>query len=226
MLMVQIFISGPLRVGKSIYFIRGIEGTDQINDLFFAFRRKSYRKIAIKMFFYLLILLVAIGAPVFITYFLFNIEFHLGLLGSLLTVPALLYGIRWSYRFRFVPYLIAEYPELSFSDTIHISMGLTEYIELKLLLLDISFAGWYIVGSLLFGLGIFLVRPYHEATVAQAYRCQTEECESFIEEVMKETRDANLLNSEDNDSNITETTDEIEEDGNMELENQKGGVIL
>lgn len=35
--------------------------------------------------------------------------------------------------------------------------------------LDLSFLGWYFLGALLFGLGVFFVTPYEEATIARLF---------------------------------------------------------
>lgn len=41
--------------------------------------------------------------------------------------------------------------------------------KLDLFLLDLSFIGWYLLGSLCFGLGTLWVAPYHKAAKAQFY---------------------------------------------------------
>ena len=40
----------------------------------------------------------------------------------------------------------------------------------KLFILDLSFIGWQIVGSLCLGIGTFWVNAYREATIAEYYR--------------------------------------------------------
>ena len=43
----------------------------------------------------------------------------------------------------------------------------------QLFCLDLSFIGWYLLGSLCFGIGVFFVTPYHEQARANFYlaRC-------------------------------------------------------
>lgn len=36
-------------------------------------------------------------------------------------------------------------------------------------ILDLSFLGWYILGTLMLGIGVLFVNPYYEATYAQLY---------------------------------------------------------
>lgn len=39
----------------------------------------------------------------------------------------------------------------------------------EMFVLDLSFMGWYLLGGLLFGIGVFFVDPYNEATYARLY---------------------------------------------------------
>jgi len=184
-IIIQIFISGPIIVGNSRFFINEAEANGQIKDVFFAFRTKFFWKITSTMFIYTLIILVAIVLPLMINLFFIRGGHRLPLL---LFVPLLLVGILWSYRFRFVPYFVAQYPYLSSRRSLRISKNLTEYKAFKLLRLDLSFMGWYIIGALLFGLGIFLVRPYHAATVAYAYRNEIDNYTFLTSELEEEDK--------------------------------------
>ena len=222
-IIIQIFITGPIIVGSSNFFIKEIDREGQIKDLFFAFRTKFFWNIISTMFIYTLIILGAIGIPLMINLFFIRGGHRLPLI---LFVPLLLVGIRWSYRFRFVPYFIAQYPHLSSRKSLRISMNLTEWKAFKLLCIDLSFIGWYIVGSLLFGLGVFLVRPYHEATVAHAYRNEIDNYAYLRSDLEEEDKGfkGKLYNCwtlggmTDNNHNI-ETVEEAAQD-------LEGGVIL
>ena len=183
---IQVFIAGPITVGKCSYFVNETENAGKIKDLFFAFRTKTYWNIIFIMFLYLLIILGTIGVPVVILLLLFNFGSFPSLMISL---PLLLGGVMWAYRYRFIPYFMAQYPNTPFCRSIYMSKLLTEQgVGVKLIFLDVSFLGWYLIGGLLFGLGIFLVRPYHEATFAQAYKFYTEANLSFQSEVEYEMR--------------------------------------
>ncbi|MEE1279133.1 MAG: DUF975 family protein, partial [Acutalibacteraceae bacterium] len=58
---------------------------------------------------------------------------------------------------------------LTANQCIKASMALMEGHKMDLFILDLSFIGWYIVGSLCFGIGNLWVAPYHQATHAQFY---------------------------------------------------------
>ena len=170
-IVVQVFVAGPIAVGNYRYFIKETESEGQIKDLFFSFRTKSYWNIVFAMFLYLLIILGTIGIPIVILLLFFDFRSYASLI---ITLPLLLWGVIWSYRYRFLPYIVAEYPSVHYRRLMDMSKTLTEDgVGIKLFILDLSFVGWYLIGGLLFGLGIFLVRPYHEGTLAQAYRYQT-----------------------------------------------------
>ena len=216
----QIFVSNPIAVGKSYYFIREVEGTGQLKDLFLAFRSRLYWKITFIMFLYTLIIFGSIVAPLLIVITLIAIGANAALLfvALFIVIPWLCFGIMWSYRYRFISYFLAQNPNLYFRRSMYISKTLAEGIEFKLFLLEISFAGWYIIGSLLFGLGIFLVRPYHEATIAQAYKYQTETNERYEFEMIIEEKRVEIEDLE------TDNTEEVEDVENEKVECVEGGV--
>ena len=48
-------------------------------------------------------------------------------------------------------------------------MKMTEGYRIDMLMLDLSFVGWYILGAVTLGLGMLFVNPYIEATRVQMY---------------------------------------------------------
>ena len=68
-----------------------------------------------------------------------------------------------------VPYLLTDNIDLTSNEAIEISRGLTNDHKLDMFVLDLSFLGWYLLGALLFGIGVFFVTPYYEATIARLY---------------------------------------------------------
>jgi uncharacterized membrane protein len=46
---------------------------------------------------------------------------------------------------------------------------MTDGEKLEIFILDLSFIGWYILGALALGIGVFFVQPYYDATHAQLY---------------------------------------------------------
>ena len=53
----------------------------------------------------------------------------------------------------------------------------------QLFCLDFSFLGWYIVGALCFGIGVFFVAPYHQMARANFYEALKAEQQPQIEQM-------------------------------------------
>lgn len=52
----------------------------------------------------------------------------------------------------------------------------------QLFCLDLSFLGWYLLGALCLGIGIFFVVPYHQTARANFYEALKAECGSFTQD--------------------------------------------
>lgn len=83
----------------------------------------------------------------------------------LLVVP----GIIKSYQYFFVPYLLAENPDMEPARAAELSTLLSDGEKWQMFVLDLSFFGWRLLGSLFFGLGNLFVEPYYQATMAELY---------------------------------------------------------
>lgn len=83
----------------------------------------------------------------------------------LLIIPGIVVGIALSMTF----YIIADQPELSFSECLNESWNLTSGYRFKLLGLTLRFFPWYLLGLLCLGVGVLLVIPWHYVTVARFY---------------------------------------------------------
>lgn len=83
----------------------------------------------------------------------------------LLVVP----GIIKSYEYCLVPYLLAENPYLEPRRALELSKLMTDGEKWNIFVLQLSFIGWFILGSLAFGLGNLFVTPYYEAAFAELY---------------------------------------------------------
>ena len=78
-------------------------------------------------------------------------------------------GIIAAYRYRQAIYLLLDHPEKSAWQCLRESGALMRGHKWELFVLDLSFLGWIIVGSLCLGVGTLWVTPYMEATNAQFY---------------------------------------------------------
>lgn len=140
----RIFIGAPLNVGGKTYFLNGVEGEANPVHLAWVFKSSAYLKVVKTMF-------------------------MRGLYTFLWTLLLIIPGIVKSYAYRMVPYILAEEPHLDADTAIRKSMDMTRGEKMNMFVLDLSFIGWYILGALMLGIGIFFVHPYYEATYAQLY---------------------------------------------------------
>ena len=140
----SLFIGPLITVGKNRFFLRGFEGDVNVKNLFSTFNRDEFW---------------GIFKCIFIT----NLKNMLWYL--LLIIP----GIVKSYEYYMVPYLLTNNTDLTSSEAIEMSRSLTDGHKWNMFVLDLSFFGWYILGALLFGIGVFFITPYYEATHARLY---------------------------------------------------------
>ncbi|MDZ7673425.1 MAG: DUF975 family protein [Halanaerobiales bacterium] len=144
LILLRVFIGYILEVGGRKYFIELSNGKSNIGNLGYVFKEGSYFN-------------------VFITMLLRSI--YLILWTLLLIIP----GIIKLYAYRMVPYILADNPDIKAGRAIQLSKEMTSGEKMDIFILDLSFLGWFILGSLLFGIGIFFVQPYYDSTNAELY---------------------------------------------------------
>ncbi len=84
-------------------------------------------------------------------------------------------GIMEFYALRFVPYILADTPDISAENALQLSRAMTRGKRWDLFLLDLSYIGWNLLSALTFGLvGVFYVTPFYEITMAGAYETLSE----------------------------------------------------
>ena len=98
----------------------------------------------------------------------------LGLLVTLFTfLWSLLFvipGIVKAYSYSMAYFIKIDHPEYTATQAIDESRRIMNGNKMKLFLLDLSFIGWMIVGSLCFGIGVLWVNAYMQAAHAEFYR--------------------------------------------------------
>lgn len=140
----RILLGYVLEVGGRKYFINLAEGKSQISDLAYGFKNNNY----------------------------FNIFFTMLLKSIYIILWTLLFiipGIIKMYEYRMVPYILAENPGIGHKKAIKSSSQMTQGEKWNIFILDLSFLGWFILGALFFGIGIFFVQPYYDAVNAELY---------------------------------------------------------
>ena len=92
------------------------------------------------------------------------------ILFMLSTMLLIIPGIIMSYSMALSDFILADEPELSPTEAIEKSYGLMKGHRLELFRLDLSFAGWFLLELLTFGLLSLWVTPYHRISHAAFYR--------------------------------------------------------
>lgn len=141
----KLFVSNPIEVGKSRFFINSYD-QDEVDagDVAYAYRTNLMSVVKV----------------------MFMRSLYIFLWTLLLIIP----GIIKSYAYKFVPYLLAENPDLDYNEALSLSQDMTDGHKMDMFVLDLSFIGWYILGSLALGVGVLFVHPYREATFAALYK--------------------------------------------------------
>ena len=83
----------------------------------------------------------------------------------LLIVP----GMVKAYAYSMSYYIMADHPEYTWRECLNESRKMMKGNKWKLFCLDISFIGWYIVGAICLGVGMFWVYPYHYTARTEFY---------------------------------------------------------
>lgn len=78
-------------------------------------------------------------------------------------------GIIKSYSYSMSGFIMTENPEISSKEAMEVSMKMMSGNKWRLFCLQLSFIGWYLLGALACGIGIFFVQPYVNAAIAAFY---------------------------------------------------------
>ena len=130
-------------VGKNGYFIKNNNENPELSEIFKGFKGNYLNVVKIL--------------------FLMDLKTLLWLF--LFIVP----GVIKAYEYSMIPYLLAENPNLSADEAFSLSKQMTTGQKMDLFVLDLSFLGWIILGTICCGIGLLFVQPYPEATKAEVY---------------------------------------------------------
>lgn len=140
-----VLLAGPLTLGLAI-FSRSIfrNESPHFNQLFDGFRGPFFIKS-------------------FLAYLCMTILVAVGIV--LLIIPGIIVSLGLGLTF----YVMADRPDLSFTDCLQESWRIMDGYKLKFLGLNLRFIPWYFLGLLCLGVGILVVIPWHYVTMAGFY---------------------------------------------------------
>ena len=144
-LLLGVFVIAVLEVGSCRFYVENRDYNAPMEKLFFGFQCGHY------------------GNVVWVI-FLRNVFLFLWTL--LLIIP----GIVKAYEYRMVPYILAEQPDINYSDAFSISKQMMDGQKMDTFILDLSFIGWTLLETITCGLpGIFWSQPYIDAVNGELY---------------------------------------------------------
>ena len=141
--LLSILLAGPLQLGMYIYFLN-IEKQQKasVENLLEGFKPL---------------------AKVLLVYLIITLGTVLGLI--LLIIPGIILALGLSMTF----YILAEQPDYTVEEALRKSWELSDGYKWELFLLHLRFIPWYFLGFLFLVVGIFLVMPWHQLTIAKYY---------------------------------------------------------
>jgi len=140
----RILLGYSLEVGGRKYFVQSAQYKDNKGCISFAFDGKNYSDLILTMLLK-------------------------GIYNFLWTLLFIIPGIVKAYAYRMVPYILADNPNIGAHRAIDISEEMTNGYKFDMFVLDLSFIGWYLLGAIALGIGVFFVNPYVFATEAELY---------------------------------------------------------
>lgn len=143
-ILIRIFLGFMLEVGGRKFFVQAALNDVKLGHIGLAFNKAYYFNVLKSMFLTGLLII---------------------LWSLLLIVP----GIIKSFAYKFVPYILADNPNIGSKRAIELSNAMTEGHKLDMFVLDLSFLGWILLAMIPFGLGMPFLLPYIDATYAQLY---------------------------------------------------------
>lgn len=143
-LIYSILVAMPVMVGYHRFFMASRTENPNLKNLFFSFTCGRYMNILKTMFLQSL---------------------YITLWSMLFVIP----GIIKSYEYYFIPYLMAENPDMDAKRAFELSRMMTEGKKMDIFVLNLSFIGWYLLGALACGVGVLFVIPYQQATDTELY---------------------------------------------------------
>lgn len=186
----KVFIVNPIIYGGDSFFVRGVSSDQSdISDLANAFREGNYAHIVktmvVRDIFLILWMLLPL-IPILLIVLLSDIRTDAieqwRTLYVFIFLPLFIFKF---YQYRFIPFILDDYPEMPSLEIIRKSKEISKGNKFGMFILDLSFTGWYLLAvlllvigviigryllaSILFIIGIIIIQPYHHSTIAFLY---------------------------------------------------------
>ena len=141
--LLSIFVGSPASIGLCNYFIKNTDSKPTFSDAFSGFKVRYGRNVGI---------LLLVGVKTVLWTILFIIP-----------------GIIKTYEYSIIPYILADDAQISSKDAFKKAREMMKGNKWRLFKLDFSFIGWFALGIVTCGIGVFFLTPYMNAAMAEFY---------------------------------------------------------
>lgn len=151
--LMSVFVVNVFLVGQSKFFLN-VKDKPDVSDILYGFAGGRYWN-SVKI--------------------MFSMNLKIFLWSLLFIIP----GIIKTYEYLMIPYLLAEKPEISSTEAFAKSKEMMEGYKWFAFTLRLSFIGWFLLGSLLFGIGFVLVNTWVQSTFCEFYLARRNEINPY-----------------------------------------------
>ena len=103
------------------------------------------------------------------------------IISELLSMAGLIIGFLITLPLYFVFWIYAEDPDIDTRDAFRRSISLTRGAKWRLVVMELSFIGWMLLGALTLGIGLLWIMPYTEQSFTNFYLEQKQEFDVTVE---------------------------------------------
>lgn len=103
------------------------------------------------------------------------------MISELLSMTGLFVGFLITLPLYFVFWIYAEDPDIDTREAFRSSLSLTRGAKWRLVLMELSFIGWLLLGALTIGIGLLWIMPYMEQSFTNFYLDQKQEFDVKVE---------------------------------------------
>lgn len=163
-LILSVFVFGPVRIGCCRFFKDNLEDNASIDGIFKDFKLNyGNRAKAILIVNSACFLVSLINLPLFIGWLYFKAF-------ALFIIVVSLAAFYLRIRFVMLPYVFADNPDIDWKNALKMSAAIMKGEVYNFIWFTITFAGWAILGLFTLGLGYILwLYPYYKSSVARFY---------------------------------------------------------
>lgn len=167
----SIFFVTPLVVGQAGFYTKAASGHADYKEIFNVFKNEHYMNVVktlfirdLKLFLWSLFYIV----PLLVSVTLCTVNGNFVIL-VFLSLFGLIPMIMKTYSYYLTDWILADNPAMNWKDCLSQSEEMMSGCRFETFVLQLSFLGWILLGTLLCGIGAIFVTPYIQATMTQLY---------------------------------------------------------